>query len=298
MSVLTVQDIVNSTSQDIRSVLGTSGSDATKITDWVDRVQKDCLHSSVYSYLNVGSVSFSTVINQSSYQLQPLGDLALSAISRTSNVVTGTTAIAHNLTVGESITISGVTGSVTSFNGTFTVATVPSTTTFTYTQTGSDESGTGGTLTASQPSYLIRRIVGCYDRTRERIIYAIERATNPVGQLEKSEPGPGQTPPTYAQPAQQPLQLQWSQAQFFRHLGFGKLVLFPTPKQIVSIEVAYELQVSDLSNLTDTLTIPSDGRDMIVAGTNYLANLFLKRAEEAQFWLGIYEKLKLGASLI
>ena len=46
---------------------------------------------------------------------------------RAANVVTITTTSAHGLSTGQSVTISGVTDS--SFNGTFTIATVPSTTT-------------------------------------------------------------------------------------------------------------------------------------------------------------------------
>src|SRR5437879_12886135 len=52
---------------------------------------------------------------------------------RSSNAVTITTTAAHGFVAGQSVVIAGVTD--TSFNGTFTIATVPSTTTFTYAQT-------------------------------------------------------------------------------------------------------------------------------------------------------------------
>lgn len=69
----------------------------------------------------------------------------ISTAARLSNVVTITTANStpHGLQVGDSVVINGV--NLTSFNGTFTVASAPSSTTFTYSQTASDESGTGGT---------------------------------------------------------------------------------------------------------------------------------------------------------
>lgn len=73
----------------------------------------------------------------------------ISSISRATNVVTVNTATAHGFTNGDRITISGVTGGTTDFNGTF-VITVSDTDTFTYSQTGPDESGTtsGSSLAA------------------------------------------------------------------------------------------------------------------------------------------------------
>lgn len=64
------------------------------------------------------------------------GAFSLSSIQRASNVVTVTTTKAHGYVNGRSVTIAGV--STSSFNGTFTITSVPSTTTFTYAQTASD----------------------------------------------------------------------------------------------------------------------------------------------------------------
>jgi hypothetical protein len=71
------------------------------------------------------------------------GLVSITTASRTSNVVTITTAAAHGFPVGMSVLISGVTDS--SFNGTFTIATVPSSTEFTFAQTASNASSSGGT---------------------------------------------------------------------------------------------------------------------------------------------------------
>jgi hypothetical protein len=65
----------------------------------------------------------------------------IQAIIRSSNVVTVTCDFPHQLSVGDSVTIEGVTGSTDDFNGTFTVATVPAPTQFTYAQTGVNEEG-------------------------------------------------------------------------------------------------------------------------------------------------------------
>jgi len=73
----------------------------------------------------------------------PIGQYAISTISRTSNVTTVVTTAAHNLSTSDSVTISGVTG--TGFDATA-IATVTNPTTFTYANTGADGSGTGGTV--------------------------------------------------------------------------------------------------------------------------------------------------------
>src|SRR5712691_6740627 len=73
---------------------------------------------------------------------------------RSSNTVTITTTAAHGFVVGQSVAIAGVTD--TSFNGTFTIATVPSTTTFTYAQTGSNATSGGGTATAGAATVTIK----------------------------------------------------------------------------------------------------------------------------------------------
>ncbi|HVB35383.1 MAG TPA: hypothetical protein VNJ52_13565 [Patescibacteria group bacterium] len=65
----------------------------------------------------------------------------IQSISRASNVVTASCQYAHTLAAGDTVTIQGVTGSATDFNGTFTVASVLDASQFTYAQTGPDEPG-------------------------------------------------------------------------------------------------------------------------------------------------------------
>ena len=77
---------------------------------------------------------------------------------RAGNVVTITTTSAHGLSPGQSVTIAGV--SDTSFNGTFTITTVPSTTTFTYAQTGADATSGGGTVSASTVKWSVNGVDG------------------------------------------------------------------------------------------------------------------------------------------
>jgi hypothetical protein len=64
------------------------------------------------------------------------GAFVISSVSRTSAVATITTSSAHGFTVGQSVKVFGViiNGSNVSFNGTYTIATVPNATSFTYSQ--------------------------------------------------------------------------------------------------------------------------------------------------------------------
>lgn len=72
---------------------------------------------------------------------------------RSSNVVTITTSTAHGFSVGQSVTISGVSDS--SFNGTFTIVSVPTIASFTYSQSGSNATSNGGTATSGASSVTI-----------------------------------------------------------------------------------------------------------------------------------------------
>lgn len=73
----------------------------------------------------------------------------IATIARNNNVVTVTTAAAHNLLAGDQVAIAGVTGGSVSFNGTFPVASITSATVFTYAQTAVNESGSPNTGTAN-----------------------------------------------------------------------------------------------------------------------------------------------------
>ncbi len=79
------------------------------------------------------------------------GSFGLSSIQRNSNVVTAAAEVVTGLTVGEQVTVAGVSGSTDSFNGTFTVTSTPTPSEFAYAQTGINESGNtaGATVTPS-----------------------------------------------------------------------------------------------------------------------------------------------------
>ena len=78
-----------------------------------------------------------------------LASAAISSASLTAGTVTVTTSAAHDFTVGQMVSIQGM--SVSGYNGTFQVLTVPTSTTFTYADTtaGLASSATGGTATVT-----------------------------------------------------------------------------------------------------------------------------------------------------
>jgi hypothetical protein len=66
-----VQDIVNAVSVDTRQVLSNSGNDAITIMGWVDRVQKDVLHTTLYINQNLANVQVATTAGTNAYTLAP-----------------------------------------------------------------------------------------------------------------------------------------------------------------------------------------------------------------------------------
>jgi hypothetical protein len=70
---------------------------------------------------------------------------AKNGATESGNTVTVTTNSAHGLVTGQAVTIAGFTGAFAGYNGTYTLASVPTTTTFTYTDptTGLGKSGSG-----------------------------------------------------------------------------------------------------------------------------------------------------------
>lgn len=76
----------------------------------------------------------------------------ITTVGRATNVVTIATSVAHGYVVNDIVTIAAVTN--TSVNGSFTIASVPTSTTFTYAQTGTDYANTTDTGTVTSSSYL------------------------------------------------------------------------------------------------------------------------------------------------
>jgi hypothetical protein len=107
----------------------------------------------------------SASIDINRYLLESAYKVGMSVVARATNVVTGTTLFPHGLSVGDAITIADVVD--TGFNGTFTVASVPTSTTLTWAQTAADTSSTLGSvqgpwkfLAMVNKGTLIQRVTG------------------------------------------------------------------------------------------------------------------------------------------
>lgn len=203
---MTVQDIVNSVSLDTRTMLQSAGTDASTISDWVDRIHKDCLRDSIYHNLNRGSESVTIAANTSTYTLV-------------------------------------------------------------------------------SPS--IRQVSLVYDRTTNRFLDRYEDVVI-IG---------NQQPPIDVK-KKLTLTSRSAQPEIFKFSAPSTLVLFPTPLASASFDVHFEKLVATVDDsLSAVLIVPDDGKDMLVAGVNYLANAYLGREQAEAFWLQLYVQLKRGVPI-
>lgn len=212
---MTVQDIVNSVSIDMRGVLSNAAPDANLIIPWVDRIHKDSLHTSLFNYLLRGVTTVSVTLGVSAYTIAPSG------------------------------------GAV------------------------------------------VRRILSVYDRTFDRILLPYEDIGFPATKGDALPPQGLDTPKALLTTTTME---QWP--EYYLREGVNKLTIFPAPQKAAfngTYEVHYEQQAADLVNLTDTLLVPNDGKDLIVAGVNMYSSLYLKNVTEAQGWQQQYEAMKRGS---
>ncbi|HCA53065.1 MAG TPA: hypothetical protein DEP24_09380 [Mycobacterium sp.] len=97
----------------------------------------------IYGTARASEVTAASASNSGVFGFVP--SIAISALTRASNVVTADCAAAHGLQVGQFVTIASATGD-TSLNGEYTVASVVDLDSFTYASTGSNGSATGSPL--------------------------------------------------------------------------------------------------------------------------------------------------------
>jgi len=62
-----VQDVINASSTDFRQVLSSSSPDSALFISWVDRIQKDALHTGLYNPLIQAMSTISVLLNTSNY---------------------------------------------------------------------------------------------------------------------------------------------------------------------------------------------------------------------------------------
>jgi hypothetical protein len=86
---------------------------------------------------------------QGDTEAHPVGVAEIITAVRASNIITVTTAFHHGFASGDSVVIGGV--SVSGMNGTYVITSVPTRTTFTYANSGTNATGTGGTASTLIP---------------------------------------------------------------------------------------------------------------------------------------------------
>ena len=131
----------------------------TKTGSWMKR---DFTHKYTTAAAGISAVG---LIGSGSYMIgdtyadklierSPAKSVAIGGCVRSLNVVTVTTAVAHSFIAGETVVLAGVDsgGEATAFSGSKTIATVPTTLTFTFAQTATDESNlAAGTAIVDKP---------------------------------------------------------------------------------------------------------------------------------------------------
>lgn len=89
----------------------------------------------------------------------------------------------------------------------------------------------------------------------------------------------------------------WPREYLFAGGGIATISLYPAPSASAYagvVTIHYEKQIATVAIGGNFIT-PDDSKDLLVAGTNYLAARYIKRAEpETAIWLQLYERLKQG----
>lgn len=203
---MTGQNIVDAVSSDIRGILANSGTDATIILGWVDRIHKQILRVSRWRFLLSAVQTFTTSVGTADY----------------------------------------------------------------YFGTGSPGAGAVNTgLNLSDVEFIKARSV--IDRTNDKRLGKTDEA--PLGETWKQNGRP-------------------ALYRFDSQSKPDTLTLMPPADGVYSIEFRYYKTRTAISALGTTLLIPDDYKDIVVAGVNYLAALFLKKFDEAQVWKTEYENGK------
>ena len=148
------------------------------------------------------------------------------------------------------------------------------------------------------PPTAIRRIVSIYDTTFNLSLTPSD--------ADLDQPSPVQASATESQGRSLGTQSYQSPHQaykfggtpeYFRFLAPNILLIRPAPPDtpwLSTLSITYEELVANLVNLTDTLIIPDDGKDVVVAGVNWMAMAYIGRQQEAMSWFQLYQQLKSG----
>ena len=159
------------TSYDLRTEAATSGANVWREPHtYTEAAVGNIWNGEVGVYEGVKFIESARVEQASDGITRTISNKAL-----TSNVATLTTSAAHGFEVGETVTVAGVDAT---FNGSFTVASVPTTTTFTYAKTASNVSSTSATGTATSLDHKV--IVMGRQALLEAVSYEPKTVISPI----------------------------------------------------------------------------------------------------------------------
>lgn len=146
------------------------------------------------------------------------------------------------------------------------------------------------------PPTSIRRIVGIYDTVFNLSLTAADVDIDlPTPTQSNVEEGQGR--PTAATPQPHQAYKFGGCPEYYRFLAPTTLLIRPAPATsgyLSTLNIVYEQLVSTLLLLTQELIVPDDGKDVIVAGVNWLAMSYIGRQAEAASWFQLYQQLKMG----
>jgi len=141
----------------------------------------------------------------------------------------------------------------------------------------------------------VRRVTLVYDRTFDRVLQDIDKLAMAPKEDASAPTNPQGTVAGTMLSAE--TMTQWP--LYYRRIGDNVVYIFPAPQKAAfngTYEVHYEQPVAWVANTTDTLTVPNDGLDLMVAGVDMMACSYLKLYDEAAKWQTLYEAMKNGVA--
>lgn len=150
------------------------------------------------------------------------------------------------------------------------------------------------TLTPPTP---IRRLVSVYDTVFNRVLTPSDVISNPSPVAARAEESRGEPYQQVAMPRAHEVFRYGGIPEYYRFIAPSTFVVTPAAIGTLytsTLGITYEQLVTTLLNTTSVLLIPDDGKDVIVAGVNWLASVYIGRQAEIQMWFQVYQQLKTG----
>jgi hypothetical protein len=145
-----------------------------------------------------------------------------------------------------------------------------------------------------------RKVLLVYDLTFDRPLMPIDFLGTPQPLADPVNVNPVQIGSAYMRStpkSQLNMDTNSVRPEYYNFMGGEYLDVFPAPANTDNaclLQIHYLGRVATITDPTVALTVPDEGLPAIIAGTNALACLYLKRPDEAQMWQQIYQASKDG----